>query len=256
MKQMNKWIWSVVALGWLLIGQCWASDEDWLKNEVLKQISELRQDNTELHKEVDTLKKAVAAKGINKGSDDKRTVAELKGNKPVLGSPTAKVLVVEFTDFQCPFCRKFGLNTFPQVKEQFVEKGLIQYVVRDFPLGFHDKAKQASLAANCAGKQNAYWDMKQKILGGQESLAKDFYTLQAKELKLNVEKFEHCLGDKEMLASIDKGLAYANSIGIQATPSFLIGRIDGREVKNIKAVSGAMTIEAFGQTVESLLKSK
>jgi protein-disulfide isomerase len=183
-------------------------------------------------------------------------MSELKGNKPVLGSPTAKVLVVEFTDFQCPFCKKYGLNTFPQVREQLIEKGKVQYVVRDFPLGFHDKAKLASLAANCAGKQNAYWDMKQRLLGGQENLDKPFYVEQSQALKLNQEKFTACMDSKDMLAAIDKDVAYANEVGVQATPTFLVGRIEGGNVTDIKAVSGAMAFESFVQTVESVAKPR
>jgi protein-disulfide isomerase len=234
------------------------ADDDWLKDEVLKQLSELRQDNKVLHGEVDALKKRLAEPDSigRKGQETLRTPKDLLGGKIPLGKPSAKIIVAEFTDYQCPFCRKFAQTTFPRVRKDYVDTGKVQYVVRDYPLGFHAAAKSTAVAANCAGRQKAYWDMKARLFEHQAELGRGLYLRHAGELKLDRSGFEKCLDDARMAEAIDRDVAFGNTVGIQATPTFLLGQIEGGYVKNLKAVSGAMAFEAFADLLDSMMKPR
>ena len=227
--------------------------DEWLKDEVLKQISELRQDNKALHGEVDSLQKQVAElRGQGGAAGNVKNLADLLGGNTPLGQKTAKLIMVEFTDYECPFCKKFAVGTFPELKKQYIDTGKLQYTVRDFPLAFHGQAAAAAAAVRCAGEQGAYWAMKPGIFQHQDKLGKELFLQQAAELKLDVGKFGRCLDDARIRKAVEADVAYGNSIGIQATPSFLVGRIDGKAVKDIKAVSGAISFANLSQLLDTL----
>lgn len=228
--------------------------DDWLKDEVLKQLSELRRDNAALHTEIDKLKQRVEELESGKGKEAGKKLEDILGDKTPLGKDSAKIIMAEFTDYQCPFCKKFALNTFPQFKREYVDTGKVKYVVREFPLEFHAEAKSAAIAALCAGQQKAYWEMKSRLFQHQTEYGPALYPRLAGELKLNTGEFQKCLDDPRMAEAVAKDVAYGNSAGIQATPTFLIGRIDGQTVKDVKAVSGAMAFERFAQLIEAMGK--
>lgn len=87
---------------------------------------------------------------------------------PVLGSPTAPVTIIEFSDYQCPFCYSFWQQTLPQIKKNYIDTGKVKFVYRDFPLNIHPMAEPSARAANCAGEQGKYWEYHDKIFGEQE----------------------------------------------------------------------------------------
>ena len=238
-----------------LYSQASFSADEWLKDEVLKQLSELRQDNAKLHGEVDALKKQLAGMDKGKPSKSAKPLAELIGGRATLGNAKAKLVVAEFTDFECPFCKKFSLTTFPEFKQRYVDTGKVQYVVRDFPLGFHAQAQAAAVAARCAGQQNAFWPMRQKLFENQAKLGRDLYLSVAAELKLDSGKFKSCLDNPAMADAVGQDVAYGNRVGVQATPTFLIGRIESGQVKDMKAVSGAMALGDFSKLIDSLVES-
>ena len=86
---------------------------------------------------------------------------------PVLGDANAKVTVIEFTDFQCPFCGRHFEQTFGQIKENYVDSGKVKYVLRDFPLSFHPHAEEAAEAAECANDQGKFWEMHDELFSNQ-----------------------------------------------------------------------------------------
>ena len=250
---MNKLIGFLAIVLSFYIPAGYAAD-DWLKDEVLKQLSELRQDNAALHSEVGALKKQVEALAGNKGDGEKKKLADVVGGNATLGKADAKIIVAEFTDYECPFCRKFGTKCFPELRKEYIDTGKVRYVVRDYPLPFHGQARQAAIATRCAGEQKAYWEMKQGLFEHQDRLGKELFAEQAQALKLDGGWFQKCLQEPRIGEAIDRDVAYANSIGVQATPTFLIGRVEGNTVKDIKAVSGAMAFKDFAQQIETMLK--
>ena len=180
---------------------------------------------------------------------------------PVLGDKKAKVTLIEFSDYECPFCKKYFTETFPQIKKDYIDTGKIKMVFRDLPLGFHQNAPKEAEAAECARKQGgntAYFKFHDQIFTKTTSngtgLALDQLPIIAKELGLNVNKFQQCLDSDEFKGEVDKDLADAGKVGASGTPTFFIGKsTDNGEIDGIKIV-GAQPYSAFKTIIDELLK--
>lgn len=167
-----------------------------------------------------------------------------------MGKKSAKVVMVEFTDYQCPFCEQAFQQTFPQIKKDYVDSGKVFYVLRDMPLSFHPNAKPGALAARCAGEQNKYVEMHDTLFGKQsewvnETDVKDKFVGYAKDLGLNVGKFTSCYTDKKYEKDVDADIALAGKVGVTGTPTFFI---DGKEVV------GAQPVGVFTAALDEALK--
>ena len=224
---------------------------------ILEQLQEVMDELQALRNEVGQLKKAV---------DDIHRVAVRPRVPPpppsitldddeVMGRPEAKVALVEFSDFQCPYCRRFHNQTFPKLKESYIDSGKIRYIFRDFPLEqLHPQAIKASIAANCAGQQGKYWDMHHALYTNQNRIGPDLFTELAQSLELDLLAFETCLEDPAQKEEVEKDLAYGKSLGVRGTPHYFIGRIEGDKLVDVKRVSGAQSYQAFANVIDSLLK--
>ncbi len=167
-----------------------------------------------------------------------------------LGDKNAKVVMVEFTDFQCPFCKRSFSDTWPQIKKDYVETGKVKVVYRDLPLTFHPNAKPAALAARCAGDQDKYIEMHDKLFETQDEWvnlgdAKDKFVEYAKAVGVSSAKFTTCYDGKKFEKEIDADLAMANEVGATGTPTFFI---------NSKQIVGAQPINVFTQAIDEALK--
>jgi protein-disulfide isomerase len=179
------------------------------------------------------------------------------GNNPVLGNESAKLILVEFSDYQCPFCGRYARETFPGIKEQYIDKGIIRYVVIDQPLPIHQDAPKAAEAAHCAGEQGRFWEMHEAMMSKQDSL-KDLSSY-AKTLKLNIGEFENCLSTGRYRDSVNKNMALANSLGVNGVPGFIIGTVDTKDPRKVTGVSmirGAMPFGAFQQELDAALNNR
>jgi len=161
-----------------------------------------------------------------------------------LGSSDAPVTIVEFTDYQCPFCRTFKETTFAEIRRQYIETGKVRFVVRDFPLSNHPDAMPAAEAARCAGDQHKFWEMHDALFSDSGKLGREGLIQAAGWLKLDVELFQSCLESGKHKQEIQNDLQVATSLQIQATPSFLIGKTTGDEVSGAIVV-GAQPFSAF-----------
>jgi protein-disulfide isomerase len=228
---------------------------DWVSEELIRQINELRQDIKGVKSDIAELDKKVSA--LQGGGRPARAAgpSKIKFDKSnVLGDAKATVAIVEFTDYQCPFCGKHANEVLPQIKKQLVDTGKVQYKVMDAPLSFHDKAKGAAIATLCAGEQGAYWPMHDTLFTKQRELGDAFYKTTAATLKLDAAKFDACLQDTKQAKAVDDVTAYASSINVNGTPSFFIGKISGDELVEVVQLEGARPYESFSQAVEQLLK--
>ncbi len=176
------------------------------------------------------------------------------GDGHILGDPIAKVGIVEFTDFQCPYCQRYHGQAFTQLKESYIETGKIQYAVRDFPLGFHNHAQPAAIASRCAGQQGQYWAMHHQLFANQKRLGADLYMELAKSLELKDEEFQSCMNDPVQIQHVEADLSYGQSIGVCGTPNFFIGRIQDGKLMNAHRISGSKPFSAFSSIIEKLLK--
>lgn len=175
-----------------------------------------------------------------------------------LGDPKAKLGIVEFSDYQCPYCRRFYLQTFPQLQKSYIDSGKLALLVKNFPLDFHPHAMNAALAMNCFGDQDAnkFWDIQHELFSHQDRLGQAFYKELVKKYGLNQKKFESCVGDAAQRKRVNDDLKYAQSLGVQGTPTFFIGRIQGDQLVDATPVVGAQPYPVFEKIIDSLTKQK
>jgi protein-disulfide isomerase len=170
------------------------------------------------------------------------------------GSKGAKLAIIEFSDFQCPYCGRFAKDTLPQLKRDFIDVGTAQFIYRDNPLeSIHPFALKASAAAECADQQGRYWEMHDAIFSQQRALAEMSFLDQAKDLHLDTTAFSACLeGGGTSRIKVDQ--TEASRLGLQSTPVFLIGRVDSNgTIKVTKRINGAAPYETFKATLKELM---
>lgn len=170
------------------------------------------------------------------------------GTDPVLGEPDAPVLMIEFSEFPCPFCERYSLETFPKIKEEYIDTGKIRYVFKDF-LVHGESAAQVGLVAQCAFEQDAFWEMHDLLferrddwLQAEEAEKAELFQSYADELELDLEELEVCI--EAGSDDLESDTAEGQGVGIQGTPSFLIGG---------ELLVGAQPYEKFQEVIEKAL---
>ena len=178
------------------------------------------------------------------------------GNNPVLGNANVKLIMVEFTDYECPFCSRYVKETFPQILNEYIEKGALRYAVIDQPLPIHPKAEKAAQVAHCALDQGKYWEIHKMMMTQQDSLGDlSFY---AKSLDMNITTFEDCLRTDKYKESVNNNMELARKLGITGVPGFVIGLIDTQNPGNVKGISsirGAMPFPNFQKEIETAMSA-
>ena len=164
-----------------------------------------------------------------------------EGNNPSIGPKSAKVTIVEFTDFQCPFCSKVE-PTLKEVVKKYGDK--VRLVVRDFPLSFHPNAMPAAIAAQCANSQGKYFEMKEKLFAQQEKLSDELYKKTAHDLKLDAKKFEACLKDPATRADVETDMHDGEKFGVNGTPALFV---------NGRKSSGALDLAELSRMIDEEL---
>jgi len=162
----------------------------------------------------------------------------------VRGSPDAKVTIVEFSDYECPFCERFYTQTYLQLKAEYIDTGKVKFIYRDFPLSFHPQAQKAAEAAECAGEQGKYYEMHDLLFGKGVSGGVNSFKAYAIELGLDTTKFNDCLDSGSMAGEVRKDMNDGSRAGVRGTPAFYI---------NGQSLSGAQPIEAFRQIIDAEL---
>ena len=175
--------------------------------------------------------------GNTGGNDNGSAIPQLDlsayaDDDPVKGSDSAKVTIVEFSDFQCPFCGSFFTATYPSLKSEYIDSGKAKIVYRDLPLDtacnsgmgqqLHPMACKAALAAECAADQGKFWEMHDKLFENQQSLSVENMKKWAADFGLNTSTFNACLDSSTHLAEVQNDIAAGNDAGISGTPSFVI----------------------------------
>jgi len=165
------------------------------------------------------------------------------GSNPIKGNVNAPVLMVEFSDFQCPYSKKFYQQAFPLIEKEYISTGKVKFAYRDLPLGFHTLAKPAAIAARCAGKQGKYWQMFGKIILSN-SFDTEILKKYAQELGLNIKAYDDCLSKDEFQGELESDIKDAAKFGVSGTPAFFI---------NGRFVNGAYPFETFKKIIEEEL---
>ena len=239
-------------------------NQAWAQEEILLQLKELREDVGKLQKDAEaarsldariTALESAVARGAGNAAPAAAGSPEISLDDAVpRGSAKAKVAVVEFTDFECPYCARHFHETLPQIKKAFIDTGRIRYYARAFPLDFHAHAKSASIAAYCAGKAGKYWEMHDRLFSRQGDLGDALYHEDARAIGLDDGKFSACQADAQSAQRIAADVQYGTTVGVSGTPKFFIGRIQGNKVVDVVAVTGARPFDYFKSVIESKLK--
>ena len=179
-------------------------------------------------------------------------------DRPMKGDLDAPVTVIEFSDYQCPFCARHARETLPAIVENYIETGKVRYVFMDLPLqSIHPLAFKAALAGRCAAEQGMFWEMHDRLFANQRSL--EPFSDHAEAIGLNVTRFESCLEDPDQAAALREDLGLASKAGAGSTPYFLLARTDSRhpdEVKTSMRIKGALNAAVFTRELEKLLRQE
>jgi protein-disulfide isomerase len=239
-------------LGAVVSVSSWArADEPMTKTQGDAILDELRQ----IKKLLERQPAGPSAAAPGRPADERVKVG--LGTSPSIGRSDAPIVMVEFTDYQCPFCQRFHMSAFEEVKKNYIDTGKIRYVSRDLPLPMHPNAMSAATAARCAGEQNKdkFWEMRHRLIVNANQLGTEKYNALADELKLDRAEFQACLAKDTFKAQIEKDMTDAGLAGIGGTPSFVIGRVVGDGVEGVKVV-GAQPFGVFDAKLKEMLATR
>jgi protein-disulfide isomerase len=226
-----------------------------------KEIEALKQGQASLRKELQELKSAILGarqppllqdKGVSTGTLVNVADAVFKGGKE------SRVTIVEFSDYQCPFCARHVRSTLPQLDKEYISTGAVKYVFRDTPVeNLHPRAPKAHEAARCAGEQGKYWPMHDVLFTRQQALGVEDLASHAGGIGLDVAEFRRCLDGGKYAAAVRADLVEAAKFGVRGTPTFLVGRTEpgGAGMTVTATIIGAQPFTRFKDAIEEALGS-
>lgn len=164
------------------------------------------------------------------------------------GEAKAPVTIVEFSDFQCPFCGRYSTQTYPQIIKDYVDSGKVKYVFRHFPLPMHADAKAAANAAECVREQGGdkmFFEFHDVLFTNQSDLSVAKLKEYASKFSIDQQKFGACVDGNQFATQIEKDFTEGGQYGVQGTPMFFI---------NGTPISGAQPYENFKKVIDEALK--
>ena len=180
-------------------------------------------------------------------------------NDPIIGNPNAPITIIEFSDFQCPFCARFHVETLPSIMDEYINDGQVKLVFRDFPIqSIHPNALPASVAAECANEQKKFKEMHDVLFENQKEWSNQSidnvmikFNQYASKIGLEEEKFDSCLKNGKYIEEIQKDLDDGRTYGISGTPGFFVGN----DQIGFVELKGAQPFENFKKVIDSQLKN-
>jgi protein-disulfide isomerase len=175
---------------------------------------------------------------------------------PQKGNADAVVALVEFSDYECPFCIRHFKETMPLIEKNYISTGKILYVFRDYPIdALHPQAVKAHEAAQCGAEQDKYWPMHTTLFNTPDKHSVEGLEATAMKAGLDLTKFRECIASGRTTDGIRKTGDIATSFGAQGTPAFFIGVVDKatNTVKVKRALSGALPFAQFAQAIEAVM---
>jgi len=169
---------------------------------------------------------------------------------PMLGSKDAPLTIVEFTDYQCPFCQRFHLTTFTELKKNYIDTGKVRFYSRDLPLDFHANAMRAAQAARCATEQNKFWDLREVMSSNPDKLDLEHIIGFASDLKMDTTALRKCVTEEKYKAAVQSDVMEAMRIGATGTPAFVIGKSSPEGVEG-ELMLGAMPLMNFEEKMKT-----
>jgi len=220
-------------------------------DDLRSEIKALTQTVNEMQKDLQEIKALLLSRAP--AGPQQNVVLDISNN-PSKGEATAKVTLIEFSDFQCPFCARHVRDTGSQIDKEYVSTGKVRHVFMDLPLeSIHKVAFKAAEGANCAGEQGKYWEMHDRLFENQNKLQE--LTPHAEAIGLDVPKFDECLKSGRQAASVRQDMAEAQKAGVTGTPTFFLAYTDPKssKVKTVRRLTGAQPFANFKAEIDKLL---
>jgi protein-disulfide isomerase len=170
-----------------------------------------------------------------------------------LGRADAPLALIEFADYQCPYCARFHANVLPRLKSEYIDTGKLRLLFKDLPLSMHREALPAARAARCAGAQGKFWPMNEALFANQARLGPALYARLAEGLGLDVEAFKACVGNFLTQQLVQRDADDAHRIGINSTPTFVLGRYDGERMQVVREARGFVDFDTLARELDELL---
>lgn len=167
-----------------------------------------------------------------------------------VGREDAPVIIVEFTDLQCPVCQRFHSTTFSRLKADYIDTGKVRFVSRDLPLPMHQYAHDAAVAERCAGAQGKFWEFRDSVLGANQEPTADEIASIGRKIGLDMDVLTNCRRQNSFSDAIDTDGDDAQSVGIHGTPSFVIGHTNNGWLEGVKLL-GSRPYPAFQSAIEA-----
>jgi protein-disulfide isomerase len=228
---------------------CGAGAADRINPSMRDDVDTLRDEVRALQQELRDMKQALAAR---RGGWEKIDAVVGPEDSPQLGAPEARLVLIEFSDYQCPYCARHYSETFKQLERDYIATGRLRYVVAEMPIGqIHPLASKAAEAARCAREQGKFWEMHARLFSNPRQL--EPWAAHAEALGLDVGGFQACLDSARHADGIQRNAAAAQQSGISSTPTFLLGVATSDTVRVIRRLRGAAPYAAFKSEIDALL---
>ena len=225
-----------------------------------REIEALKAQQAEMQRDLDAIRAFLQQMIVEKAQAAMVNAPIVVAGAPARGAASAKVMMVEVSDYHCPFCRRHTLTTQPQIDAEYINTGKLRYVFIDYPIDqLHPDAFKAHEAANCAGDQGKYWEMHGKLFetpppreGAQ--LGPQLVS-QAQGIGLDLAKFRACIDGGKYSTPVRDNVARMQQLGVDSTPTFLIGLTPaaGQPMKVVKVVRGAVPFSQFKSAIDQVL---
>ena len=193
---------------------------------------------------------APSAQGDQGGLLGELSVTPEVGDAPTLGDPNAPVTIVEFSDYECPFCSRFFDQTLARIKSEYVDTGKVKFVYKDFPIvSIHPQAQKAAESARCVREQlgdDGYWAMHDMLFEGQQQLGVTSFKQWARELGVNGVQFDSCLDSGKYAEAVGADADEGVALGVNGTPTLFINDV---------RVVGAVPFEQIAGVIERELEN-
>jgi len=262
-KKLPTIIPGIILLTLFCTPSSFAQQKESQSSEELKTLEAIKEGQTAIQKQlqqiIELLKaRPMAGQPAPPGPDLSTITMDLNG-EPVKGDKNARIVVIEFSDYQCPFCARFARETSPLIEKEYVQTGKIRYIFRDLPLtSIHPNAFKAAEAAACAGEQDKFWEMHDRLYENQKKIALSDLPSHAESIGLDKARFEQCLSSDKYAEKIRQDMAEASRVGVTGTPAFFVAVVDPKDskLKFVQLMKGAQPFSSFKMYLDGLLKAQ
>lgn len=248
----------VVQLTCLIMSQSGFAYEEGEAKTYHEELQQLKDKQAIMQRELEQIKTLLKKRGFEALPHPTDLRIDIS-QEPFKGEPEAALTLIEFTDYQCPFCQKYAKQTFPMLEKEYIETGKIKYVVRDFPLqSLHREAFQAAVAADCASVQGHYWEMHDRLLDKKFSPSYGDWAQHGKAIGLDETKFLNCMKSDEPGVAIRRDLEEGRKAGVRGTPTFFLGTFDKNDnnIQVLKVLRGAQSYSQMKNSLDYFLDQK